>query len=940
MPRIKPVTIDKKTDVQQSRASDFAFLRQQAIAVIQQMAGHEWTDYNLHDPGVTIIEQLCYAITDLAYRTGFSIRDLLTNQNGYINFNKNSFHHRDEILFSGTVTTKDYRKILIDRIEDVDNVWLEPVYSKYTGDGIKGLYKAIVQVNKAAAQRILENGEEALRIKELIRSVFVSERNLGEDLANDIVILKPVPVQIKADVLIRDLAQPEQVLAEIYHIIDDWLSSGVKYFTEEELIKLGYTLDEIYSGPRLTNGIIPDKQLKERRSKVDHIEIIRLISKIDGVLQVKQITIEGNGKQVYNKPLELDKNSFGFIDTNAPPTIRLFTSKYQVQVRQTVFQNLLLKLNAAGDRRFISSFITNQSGLTPGRFRNPGKYFSLQNNFPVIYGIGKEGLPEGDRSDSRLAQVKQLKGYLLLFEQVLANYLAQLANIDESFSAAVPTENETVDFFQPLYNVPGVEQLLRAYKPDTVDRWNREWESFMADKQNGYITALTKLSDKDTEYHQRRNAQLDHMLARFNEMLPHYSVRLYRQVYYPDQPDERFSSEMRWKSFYLSNIVNIHRGENRGFNYLLGPNHSTSFNFEKKMRLLLCLNSLEERRLTDVFNNAQIKIETAEKNPQQPKESASETTAGWIESSADLFLSANEMTDLIYEHKIIKKNNLPDKGIVFNRRNKDIFAAAIDFRNYKIAPDLLYSNEAGFLLLFKYKSDETWEMISRHDTSMDAVGALTRLVNYFRRLSIDSEGFYTIEHILLRPSLETPAFGFQLKTPGNEVLFSSREWVDFKERDEQIDTIIKTAYKKEGNNSLLSIHQYCDINPLHYDLLIERLSRLTYTDTRSENPEYFNKFDMLVKSGETVVNESFFNFQMTVVLPSWPARFQDVNFQEFIKDIFTINVPANIKVNFKWLPPFKMKAFEEDFIAWKEAFRTDAEKKDELSAKLIRFLTT
>ncbi len=49
-------------------ALDFDFLRQEGIEHIQRLAGHRWTDYNHHEPGITILEQLCYALTDLAYR--------------------------------------------------------------------------------------------------------------------------------------------------------------------------------------------------------------------------------------------------------------------------------------------------------------------------------------------------------------------------------------------------------------------------------------------------------------------------------------------------------------------------------------------------------------------------------------------------------------------------------------------------------------------------------------------------------------------------------------------------------------------------------------------------------------------------------------------------------------------------------------------------------
>ena len=49
---------------------DYDFLRNEGIEYIKQMAGNVWTDHNLHDPGITFLEVLCYAITDLGGFTG------------------------------------------------------------------------------------------------------------------------------------------------------------------------------------------------------------------------------------------------------------------------------------------------------------------------------------------------------------------------------------------------------------------------------------------------------------------------------------------------------------------------------------------------------------------------------------------------------------------------------------------------------------------------------------------------------------------------------------------------------------------------------------------------------------------------------------------------------------------------------------------------------
>jgi hypothetical protein len=62
-----------------SPATDFEGLRQEGILLLQQLAGAAWTDHNDHDPGITILEQLCYALTDLGYRIDYDIPDLLAS---------------------------------------------------------------------------------------------------------------------------------------------------------------------------------------------------------------------------------------------------------------------------------------------------------------------------------------------------------------------------------------------------------------------------------------------------------------------------------------------------------------------------------------------------------------------------------------------------------------------------------------------------------------------------------------------------------------------------------------------------------------------------------------------------------------------------------------------------------------------------------------------
>ncbi|MEN0047012.1 MAG: hypothetical protein AAF806_08150, partial [Bacteroidota bacterium] len=61
--------VERNNSLPNNATLDFNALREEGTAYIAQL-GHElWTDFNTHDPGITMLEVLCYAINDLAYRT-------------------------------------------------------------------------------------------------------------------------------------------------------------------------------------------------------------------------------------------------------------------------------------------------------------------------------------------------------------------------------------------------------------------------------------------------------------------------------------------------------------------------------------------------------------------------------------------------------------------------------------------------------------------------------------------------------------------------------------------------------------------------------------------------------------------------------------------------------------------------------------------------------
>lgn len=103
-------------------SQDYEFLRSEGLKHIENLSSALWTDYNAHDPGITTLEALCYAITELGYRCGFDMKDFLRNGDGNLVAGQSLFTAK-EILTVNPLTINDYRKLLVD-IEGIHNAWL------------------------------------------------------------------------------------------------------------------------------------------------------------------------------------------------------------------------------------------------------------------------------------------------------------------------------------------------------------------------------------------------------------------------------------------------------------------------------------------------------------------------------------------------------------------------------------------------------------------------------------------------------------------------------------------------------------------------------------------------------------------------------------------------------------------------------------------------
>jgi hypothetical protein len=766
---------------------DFDSLRSHGIELVQNMAGKVWTDYNLHDPGVTILEALCYAITDLAYQTDFDITDLLSDEKGNIDYRANSFFTKQKILTSSPVTIADYRKAIIDDVDKIANVWLTPVTSANKGNAMRGLYKVEVQVNSKLAKQWVPGNANEKTIKTKVKQSFVSKRNLCEDIYGDVIILKPVEIAIKAEIQIESGIIPEELLAQIYNTLQNIINRPVKYATEREMRQRGYTIDQIYCGPVLTNGLIADSDLKDRQLSIDASDLIQKISNIDGVVLIRSLLISRNGSDDKpGKTVTLDETEFAFlnIDATALLDITLLVDKYRVSIRKSLFADILQNVIKAENRDFVKSL--HKAELLTGTYRDSTTYYSLQNYFPLVYGIGEEGLLSSV-PEERKAQAKQLKAYLMIFEQVLANYLAQLDNIGALFSNEVDKLDKSY-FASPLYNVPRSNDIIAAYTNGDYLKTDDGWKQFQADGKNPYITALNSFLESDSIRDDRKNRMLDHLMARFNELGVTYPVTIYNILYLNSKKTSSITSELKWKSSILKDFDELNYNRSRGFNYLKA--NDEGYDYKKKMSKLLYILNDKNEALTSIFDPGKIKFETPENDTVTSSKPLADATdeLDWDFEIKKIRLNKQEIAELKKDGLIAGAESKQSDSFVFMNQDISVLKYAININNYRIGPD---GDKGTYMLLYKAPADEQWNIISRFaDGVVPTITTIKKLVNYLINISIRSEGFYLIEHLLLRPDADEEVYGFNLYNSNNQVIFENGDWLTFDKREEILTQLL------------------------------------------------------------------------------------------------------------------------------------------------------
>lgn len=733
-----PISISPVTP--ENEGLDYAYLKLQGTEIVQDLSGDIWTDYNEHDPGVTTLEQLSYALTELSYRAEFPLEDLLTDEcTGRVDAFRQALFKPRKVFPANPLTINDYRKILVDRVPGVENAWLRPS-RRSRSRGINGLYDISVYV-PGYDECQTEPDRTLAGIKKNVMQVYAAHRNICEDV-RAINVLRGIPVYVYGEIVIESEREVDEILATVYFDIGNFFAPELKRHSLVSKVDVGEPPSAIFNGPFLRKGLIDDNELTDKQDVFTSKEVGALIANVTGVMDVANISLirgnglgkSGSGDLVHVKPGEILNLVPSGRGRNTQFSILVYRNGVEVMPDPMRVRMILRRLWSEQRRTF--NINAEYKSLFPGpkgRYRNPGSYYSIQNQFPRAYGIGEYGLPESVITE-RKAQARQFKGYLLVFDQLIADYFSQLAGVKDLFS--IDAKLDRTYFFQYLNKlVPNVEPLLKKSSSEVEGGV----DPVIRPRDIGYHQGLPWLVRSQDPFVERRNRFLDFLLALYAEKLSEDDLP---QIGCRGSKFKAIGQRLiDAKLSLLHSLVFVSRNRGKGFDYLAASSRWNVSGAVVKIRIQLGMEANAPRPLMDVLSEYSLELAEDEQGARLGRAIFDHPPAQGRHLQP-LGLGAESMESLRAEQGLVREY-LRGRSI-----SEGDMQAGCRLDNYSLGSQPGLDRYALY-----YRADESgseWRLIEEFGTAQKAKAVAVGLAKGLNELCRYAQQFYIVEHILLR----------------------------------------------------------------------------------------------------------------------------------------------------------------------------------------------
>ncbi|MCP4285377.1 MAG: hypothetical protein GY792_13130 [Gammaproteobacteria bacterium] len=713
----------------------FSALRRLGIALAQELAAESWTDYNLHDPGVTLLEQICYALTDLVYRTEFDVADHLSSPDGEIDFERLGLELPEHIFPCRPTTVMDYRRAILDKVAAIDDVTIRPKRKDAAGVNLpNGLYEILLRPRPGTGEK------DRARIRTEVERSYSQLRNLCEDV-QEITFVSEIEFEVHAVVEAGRGRDPEEILAEVYHRCAEQVASRARFYPFENARRADLTLEDVLTGPLGQSGYCDEEDFSQVHGSYSVSDFFNLISQVEGVTYVHDLyfSIDGKTRRDSIRTGAFDQVLWLHIPSSPDQVrIQLYSLGRTLNVPFESFRNRLdlFMFKGAGSERAFQD-VRKLYSEPRGEHRDLRQYTSIQTHLPSIYRVGDGNLSESVAPDDR-ARSRQLKGYLLLFDQMMANSAAQTAGLKDLFSRDGSSS--------------------RSYASQALEReWiSNEEEIYPPQPADVIASAVARYDDVND----RKGRLLDYLLALYGESISQHSLRTFS---FYVTPGERERALVENKARFLHAIAGLTRDRGAASDYP-GSGQATVSGLQQRVSCLLGFVDYRHKVLTAAFREHGLRPLLEELIPDQVPEEERPEAAGPSRCSSTEFkppenpwedevpLLAEEFSAAACEAGEILSRLMDQVGHLLPRSDGNVQAAilrsGISLGNYRLGQAEGGTDWQVFLLP---DADGAWWRLgvfaSRHDAIV-AVNSLRRLIVL---LNTESEGMHVIEHILLRP---------------------------------------------------------------------------------------------------------------------------------------------------------------------------------------------
>jgi len=552
-----------------------------------------------------------------------------------------------------------------------------------------------------------------------VHQAIIHQLNSCRNLCEDYCAIRDLEfenIALCADIELTPETDLNETLAEIYYRLELHISPTVKFYSIKELQDKDCTIDQIFEGPILYHGFIDDKEFSkiQRRNEIRTSDIIQIIMGIEGVKSINKIKLLSyieksqdyialpNDVIITRVGKTYIVREFDWIlklndpDKMAPNFNSEFSKVVFYKNRLPYFANRNKALDLFNQKRSRDNMKLKghqrDLPISEGKDKNLEYFYPVQNELPAVYMTGKSRPPKSE-TDLRKAQSKQLKAFLLFFEQVLANYLSQLAHVKDLFS----WENEDVRtyFTQQVKEIANYKDLY-VYS-DLV-----------------HILKLNDIIEDTGTALRRRNQFLDHLIARFAESLSKYEALM--NSIYKKSAQELLIED---KKLFLREYPSLSSNRGKAFDYRFPSSRVNVSGLAHRVSRLLGFGKIDRQLLADKHIKV---IQVTVTNPDGSSQSG-------------------------YRFEI----QIDDGSSIFNSRaclNKDLICSLIDSA-FKLG-----ANEDNW---FFDETIQCWTLVNKCEQKTEQIGATVssdvetkdRLLGMFVAL-YQIEGIHIIEHILLR----------------------------------------------------------------------------------------------------------------------------------------------------------------------------------------------